>query len=231
MNVKNTLKHFLGRYPALFFPAYRLTAPRHHIDECLFSPEKELVIEGFPRSANTFAVVAFRQAQGRDVSMGHHLHVEAQVLRAVRLGKPCIVLIRRPDDAIRSLVIRHPSVNMDHAYRRWKLFYSAALRVIDKVVMAPFEEVTRNYGDIIERLNNKFGTNYSRFEHTEANVKNVFQEIEEINKKLDHGLETHVARPSQKRGEVQVVLPHSNTRDDANRLFEQIMVMARKEGL
>ena len=34
---------------------------------------KALVIEGFPRSANTFAVVAFRQAQERYVPIAHHL--------------------------------------------------------------------------------------------------------------------------------------------------------------
>ena len=99
------------------------------------SPDKELVMEGFPRSANTFAVVAFRQAQGRDVSMAHHLHVEAQVFEGVRLGKPVVVLIRQPTDAVKSLIIRHPGADVESAFKRYISFYKNIEKVIDQVVL------------------------------------------------------------------------------------------------
>lgn len=223
LKVKNWLKHTLGRYPSLFFPAYRLTAPRHHIQECLFSPEKEIVIEGFPRSANTFAVVAFCKAQGRHVPMGHHLHVEAQILMAASLGKPCLALIRNPDDAVRSLKIRHPDVKVERAYKRWLDFYSAVEKVLAGVVVADFTEVTTDYGQVIERLNRFFGTSYMAFEYTESNVHEVFEEIDAINRQIDGGKETHVARPSDARQKMAVELPEYPIRDEARELYEAIL--------
>jgi hypothetical protein len=53
----------------------------------------QLVIEGYPRLGNTFAVVAFLQAQKEDVRIAHHLHAPAQVIRAARWRIPTIVLI------------------------------------------------------------------------------------------------------------------------------------------
>src|SRR2546422_7828125 len=48
----------------------------------------EMMIEGYPRSGNTFAVAAFRLAQQRPVIVAHHLHSPAQVLEAVRRRIP-----------------------------------------------------------------------------------------------------------------------------------------------
>lgn len=199
MSIKNSVKHFLGRYPDLFIPAYRIIGPSHHVRECLFSATKEIVIEGFPRSANTFSVVAFRQAQGRDVPMAHHLHVEAQVLKGVRQGLPVIVLIRNPVDAVKSLLVRHPNTGVESAFRRYIHFYEAVDKVRDRVVLASFEAVTSDFGSIIERVNSKYGTSYRKFVHNEQNIHKVYEEIQEINNEFDDGKETHVARPSTKR--------------------------------
>src|SRR5689334_19049404 len=66
----------------------------------------EIVIEGFPRSANTFAVVAFRLAQQREIEIAHHLHAAAQIKHAINLKVPVIVLIREPSDAILSVAVK-----------------------------------------------------------------------------------------------------------------------------
>jgi len=223
MNIKNALKHWLGRHPRLFFPIYKFLAPRHHIEECLFSSEKELVIEGFPRSANTFAVVAFWQAQKQHTPMGHHLHVEAQILEAVKAGKPSIALIRHPDDAIRSLIIRHPKVQPIDVYQRWVSFYTAIEKVKESVVIADFTEVTKDYGKVIKLLNDRFDKSYVLFEPSTENVESVFKEIEEINQQLDGGVETHVARPSQDRSKIQIELPDCAIRVKACALYESLL--------
>lgn len=46
------------------------------------------LIEGFPRSGNTFAVAAFDLAQARPVEVAHHGHASAQVIEAVRRTSP-----------------------------------------------------------------------------------------------------------------------------------------------
>src|SRR5207247_8264431 len=49
--------------------------------------ETEICIEGFPRSGNTFAVIAFQQAQTRTVSIAHHVHAPGSVIGAARRRK------------------------------------------------------------------------------------------------------------------------------------------------
>lgn len=90
-------------------------------------PNTELVIEGFPRSGNTFAGAAFTVVQGRPVTLGRHMHRPAQVIAAARRGLPTLVFIRRPSDAVLSLVIRHPHISIAKALNDYIRFYTAIM--------------------------------------------------------------------------------------------------------
>jgi hypothetical protein len=61
-----------------------------------------------------------------------------------------------------------------------------------------FEEVTRDYGAVLERVNAKFGTGFSSFVHSEDNVKCVFDRIEELHRAKRGGRldEKQIAHPS-----------------------------------
>ena len=65
------LSALLSRIPGLFMPMARLLLTfqnqRSKIPYLLISDDTELVIEGYPRSANSFAVVAFEMAQGTTI--------------------------------------------------------------------------------------------------------------------------------------------------------------------
>jgi hypothetical protein len=67
-----TLSTLIMRYSLLFFPLARLF-PRNKNQ--VVDKETHLVIEGFPRSANTFAVAAFKYSQKGSIKIAHHLHV------------------------------------------------------------------------------------------------------------------------------------------------------------
>ena len=103
----------LSRYPR----AYLFLARRRYGSRVL-GPDTDIVIEGFPRSANTFAVTAFELAQERPVTVAHHLHAAAHVVRAAQAGVPVIVLVRAPEDAIASVVARKPSARPGGGRRR-----------------------------------------------------------------------------------------------------------------
>ncbi len=197
-NLKQSLRYQVAPYPDLFIPIYNLLAPDRNRD-LLVSKETEIVIEGFPRSGNTFAVVAFLHAQSKEVKIAHHLHVEAQILEGIKRRLPVLVLIREPIAAIRSLSVRYPNISVDSALEQYVRFYTIVAGVSNKVVIADFNEITTNFGQVIMRVNKKFGRDFSVFEHTPKNVGKVFQEIEQINQLVDDGKETHVARPSTLR--------------------------------
>src|SRR5919112_6338070 len=89
-------RRYVGRHPFLFYNFYRLK-PTYR--DLLVDRKTQIVIEGFPRSGNTFAVVAFQQAQRESVRVAHHLHMPAQVIRAAKWGIPTLLLARKPTDA------------------------------------------------------------------------------------------------------------------------------------
>jgi len=110
--------------PHLFLSVYRFLGDK---PELAVVPSTELVIEGFPLSANTFAVVAFELSQKKKVKTAHHLHNPGQVCEAARLGIPAVVLIRRPLDAIASFLVRDPSYDVASAIQKYCRFYEPLL--------------------------------------------------------------------------------------------------------
>ncbi len=183
-----------GKHPAVFFSLYRLLRKDR---SRMVTPETQLVIEGFPRSGNSFARVAFIQAQREKVRIAHGLHVPAQVIRAAGWHIPTLVLIRRPRDAVLSFAIRDP-ISVDQALRYYLSFYETIERYRDAYVLGHFEEVTRDYGRVIERINERFGTTFARFRHDEENVGRVFARMEKNSRKRygEAGWETKVSAPS-----------------------------------
>jgi hypothetical protein len=142
-------------------------------------PDTQLVIEGFPRTANTFAVFAFQSAQVRPVRIAHHLHAAAQLTVAARSGVPALVLIRPPEDVVVSTVMWWPHVTAGEALGAYARFYERVLPDRDRCVVGRFDEVTSDFGSVIDRVNRRFGTTFERFVHSRENVEHVYQLIEE----------------------------------------------------
>ena len=163
----------------------------------------EIVIEGYPRAGNTFAVVAFRLAQGRKIEIAHHLHSAAQIKRAARLDVPAILLIREPSEAILSLVVRDPHASIRWALRSYIRFYSTVVPYLEKTVVAPFATVTSDLASIIRMVNTRYGTAFKEFVPTEDALNSVRQTVEWMGRRdsmitgQDYGL--GVALPSEQR--------------------------------
>lgn len=88
--------YFLLSYSLLFLSFFHKSVySGSHVRE-----RAEIIIEGFPRSANTFSVLAFTLTLRRNVFVTSHFHAEAKVLQGVKFGIPVIVLIRHPVDAL-----------------------------------------------------------------------------------------------------------------------------------
>jgi hypothetical protein len=188
------LQIYAGKHPAVFFSLYRLLRKDR---ARVVTPETQLVIEGFPRSGNSFARVAFNKAQRGKVRIAHGLHVPAQVIRAARWRIPTLVLIRKPRDAVLSFAIRDP-ISVDQALKYYLSFYETVEKYRDAYVLGLFEEVTEDYGQVIRRINDKFGTAFSLFRHDEQNVNEVFARMEKNSRKRygETHWETKVSLPS-----------------------------------
>lgn len=171
-------------------PSYLAYARRRH-PLAVIGPETELVIEGYPRSANTFSTVAFQISQPRPVRVAHHLHAPAQIIAAARRKVPVMVPVRHPRDCAISVAIRSPSVSLRQALAAYRHFHEAILPYRDACHVALFDDVVADFGRVVDGLNARFATAFTPFEHTPENVARVYALIDERSHQPAHAAAIH----------------------------------------
>ena len=169
--------------------------------------DSALVIEGFPRSGNTFSVAAFQIANGPQPHLGRHLHGAPHLLRAKRLGIPAVALVRAPEDAVPSYLIRRAGLRAEDVLVEYLDFYRTAWPARDAFVVGLFDDVTRDFGTVID---------------LESGGEVV---------------ETLVGRPSAERDSRKAEIATSLQRpraarmlDEARQLFQQYVARAARQG-
>ncbi len=203
--LRHDLRRKINRYPEIYFPVVRWRNYKNQ-SSVLLSKHTEIVIEGYPRSGNTFAVAAFLFAQERKLHIARHLHAPAQIIAAIRRNVPAIVLIRQPLDAVSSIVIRNPQVSLSTALQDYLAFYEPLLPLRQHYVLATFDDVTHRFGDVIQRVNQLYLTSFKLFEHNFVNVEKVFAMVEVMDKENTGQMnvsEDKVARPSEERKKIK----------------------------
>ena len=203
--LRTIIRSEVSKIPGLFIPIKKFLNPSKM--DRIVGVDTELVIEGYPRSANTFAVKAFQLSQPQAVRIAHHTHSIGQVLWAIRHGIPTIVLIRNPKDVIASLAIRYIEIRnfeipLSIAFQEYINFYKPLLhdKHRDEIVAANFDDVINDFGNIIMQTNKKFNTSFTVFKATPENVQKVFESIEKTHLSItgkENVNEIMIARPSQ----------------------------------
>ena len=117
--------------------------------------------------------MAFQLAQPQPVRVGHHLHAPSQIIHAVRLGVPTLLTVRPPEDTVLSLVIREPYVTIPQGLTAYARFHARLLEHRAGIVVAGFERGDGDLDRTIERLNARFGTDFTEFVHTDEHVRDA----------------------------------------------------------
>ncbi|MFT6286153.1 MAG: hypothetical protein ACJA09_000896 [Alcanivorax sp.] len=176
----------LDAWPSVYLTLQkrRLRHARHRIVES----DHRFVIEAFPRSGSSFTHRAFTAANPQDGQLvATHMHRASQVIQASRLGVPTLIIVRVPRDAVTSLLAlgieqaRLPVLARGEAelclgitLLRYARFHER-IACVPGVTVAGFDEVTRNMGTVIKRVNAAFGTNFMPFEHTDATANDLMK--------------------------------------------------------
>ena len=222
------LRTLCGASSPLFSSIYSMRSfTRQH----LVGPDTEICIEGFPRSANSYAVLSFAKAQDRSVRIAHHLHVAAQIERAVRWRVPAMVLIRHPLDAAASLMVRHPALTPRQVLRAYIAFHRQIERWRDHFVLVSFDEATNDLGRAIDRVNARFGTNFRRPAQNDQDDELIFRMLDRINATQGTACGEHaVSRPSamrrSRKAEIQTLLtaaPLKSLLREADAIYEETL--------
>jgi len=170
--LRHRVRTQIFEYPAIYMPFARYKY-RGHSPEVI-SAETELVIDGYFRSANTFSVHAFQMSQERPVKLAHHLHAPAQLITAARRGIPVLLLLRNPEGAILSELL-YDNVALPDALDAYTRFHTCLLPYLDSFVVGEFEQVTHDFGSVIRQVNERFGTSFAEFKHTDETTRECFE--------------------------------------------------------
>lgn len=155
-------------------------------NEWLIARHKQLCVDGFPRSATTYAVAAFQLAQEQPVSVAHHSHAPAQVCAAVRWGIPTIVTIREPEQSVLSTAVYLPFLTVASALRAYVAFYEAVRPFRSAFLVSDFPATTTRLGSVIRAVNTTYGTGFAEYTPTPGREAAVLRVI-------DHGDESSPA--------------------------------------
>jgi hypothetical protein len=189
-------KTIVAMYPSIAIPISRVRGRNHPI-----GPGTEMVIEGFPRSATSFAVAAFQMAQDRKIEIAHHTHSPAQVIEAVRRSVPTLVLIREPEGAILSHLVRRPDLTVAQGLRGYVRFHRPLLPYRGSFVVGTFDQAVTDFGALMRRVNDWYGTSFVPFDHTPENARRCMETIDAYVRKNHppERVEMVVPRPSSER--------------------------------
>ena len=228
-NRRFRLRQFTARYPWMFFSLYQLSP---HNRKLMVTHKTRITIEGYPRSANTYAVYAFKHVNELEWNeVGHHLHVQAQIMRSIKYKIPVILLIRHPLDAVRSLVVRHDFIPVNEALEDYIRFYKDLYHLREGFVVANFDDVIEHFGEIIQQVNNCFCNNFNLFPDQDEEAKvAVFDDIDRRNRHLDKGRMTHLYRPDKDKDSLKNAVElqeNSELYQDALSIYEKYAVLAR----
>jgi len=134
----------------------------------------DIIIEGFPRSANTFCYKAFSLAQNKSLKIAHHTHLSSQIIKGVKLGIPTLVLIRRPLDTVISHYLKDKLANPFISILNYINFYKKILPYKNKFIVGEFNQIINNLDKIIEKINDKYNIDFKIFYPTKKNIKKAF---------------------------------------------------------
>lgn len=163
----------------------------------------EMVVEGYPRSSNTFTVdflsLLLKRA-GKAAHIAHHTHDVTNLLLGLKMGVPAVVLLRNPVDAVASFMI-YSNLGVEEAVTRYVDFYRPLLSVRKRTLIVPFEVLTGDFNLFVTALNERFGMTLPLSEDMTTDSAKVKEVEAERGKKIyaEEDYASRVAVPNEER--------------------------------
>lgn len=158
----------------------------------------KVLIEGYPRSGNTFFVAYFRYFNAHE-DIASHYHAIFQLRKAVKFNVPIVVLVRPPLESIVSLLIRENLLYPRLVIESYINFYKSLQSFKDDIVVADFKEAISEPDLIIRKVNERFMTSFAAEKLTpelRIMVNQIVDQMDKISRDDSEVDELKVSRPS-----------------------------------
>jgi hypothetical protein len=168
-------KYALGHEPGLLPILLRVTplGTSRRITEAT-----DLVVEGFPRSGNTFTAAALEDASEYRLTIASHVHLPSQVKLALARGLPTLLVIRDPVSALASYLVYDERFTASDVIREYCSYHRELVPYAERLLVCEFEEVTSDMAAVIDRINRRYSMRIPAFDDGPSNVKQVLNHIE-----------------------------------------------------
>lgn len=182
--------------PALFLPIAKL---RENDSRIAIRRDSDILISGYWRCANHYAVYAFSVSQPRKMRVARHFHAPAQVKLAIRWNVPAVVLVREPLEAIASATIFLEHSDPLPFLRFYNIYHRSLVDDRDRIVISDFDRTTSDFASVIAELNERYGRDFNLYEKTPENEERVKQLIRQQHGEGGAGRATRLPLPSDEK--------------------------------
>lgn len=153
-------------HPVLYLPMCMIRkrpSPLNH--------QYDIMMDGYPRSANTYLLRMFQATQGDRLVIRSHNHAPPYLIEAVRAAKPVCLTLRDPRECVLSwVVISGRSVRAGLVY--YVNFHRMLLPYLPSMVVSPFEVTSNDCKQVFSCLAARFGCDLNLdFDESEVRKK------------------------------------------------------------
>lgn len=207
---------------------WKLANGKSQAPSIVITPETQIVLDGFPRSGNSYLFALMAVTQSSELKMAHHLHSVAHIKESVRRRLPTVVIARDPREAVLSYLAFDSKVPLEDSLLDWISFYSQVLKLnTSAYVVAEFGEFIKDANPLIHKINQVFGLSLSGIKQ-EIHGKAAKVYLEQHSQKL-YSM-SHQSQPSRERNEFKETIrgelekePHKSLLVEAIQIFDDLI--------
>jgi len=164
-----------GNY-LMFLPVFRVFRQRY---PKITSKDTDVCIDGFPRSGNTYFVSAFLSWNDA-LSVSHHTHLAGSVMFALKRDIPTVVLIRRPEDVLPSVLVWDDLLSTTIALASYIHFYRALWKYRNKFLILCFDDVTKEPDNCVQKINQRFNRRFKSVEFSAEEDEKIRARLKKV---------------------------------------------------
>ena len=140
----------------------------------------DLVIEGYPRSGNSYLFVAIKKTNP-ELKISSHTHSIANVKRAITYKKKVVILIRSPLEAVSSILIFHKNLSIALALKDYYVFYDFVLRNKNKFLIIDSNRMFKDKEYLVKKIKEIMKI---KTKNISINDKEIFKSLKKENDRV-----------------------------------------------
>lgn len=181
------------------------------------TPDSAICVDGFPRSANSYAYYLVQYSQPEGFGLSGHTHSSEALINAVRMGVPSVLVAREPRATVASLVQHVGSrITISDAVHAYLRFYRRLAQVRESLIVSDFPRTTSDGGWFLREVNRRHGTNFEPYVATPEHEERVFELLDHsaLTYALNVPTEQVTPRPSRQRKSAAQILSGVTPREE-----------------